>query len=279
MVIRIVCFGMWDGICTLKYSVRQGDCCLCARRSLHISFMYCVRLATLAQDPQPTLSSMNQLAKLLQEQGNLDEAEPLCREALAGYGEVVVERHQIMPDSMAMANLASLLSAQGELNEAEPLFREAFEGHREVLGARHPDTLHAIGQLALSLQAVGIPEAAEPLCREAVEGSRQAMGEQHPDTLDYLANLADVLRARGVLTEAREAINTALAEMRPQLGDCHKSVLISRAIQAHIDCDDPATAARGRVAMQTAVADMQHHLGAENQQCREYAEVLAALPS
>merc|ERR1712054_715116 len=70
-----------------------------------------------------TLTSINNLAGLLEERGRLDEAEPLYQEALAGRREKLGDKH---PDTLlSINNLAALLKAQGRLDEAERLDRGA----------------------------------------------------------------------------------------------------------------------------------------------------------
>jgi len=214
---------------------------------------------------------------LLKNQGRLDEAEPLCREALEAAREVLGSRH---PNTLvSMNNLAMMLSGQGKLDEAEPLYREALEARREVLGARHPDTLGSMHNLGGVLKDQGKLDEAEPLCREALDGYREVLGERHPMTLNQLANWADVLRSRGALEEARAAVSTALVGQRELVGEWHWNVLECRAIQAHINVADPATAAEGIAAMKAAVADMRQHLGAKNEYCRKYEAVLATVLS
>jgi hypothetical protein len=53
---------------------------------------------------------------LLKDQGQLEEAEPLLREALDGRRETLGDRHPATQNSIS--NLAGLLHAQGKLEEA-----------------------------------------------------------------------------------------------------------------------------------------------------------------
>ena len=93
---------------------------------------------TLGDSHHSTLSSINNLAGLLQAQGKLGEAEPLCREALDGCRRTLGDSH---PDTLtSIHNLASLLHSQGKLSEAEALFHEALGKFRRVLGDAHPHT-------------------------------------------------------------------------------------------------------------------------------------------
>ena len=82
---------------------------------------------------------LNAVALLLKQQGELAEAEPLYREALAARREALGERH---PSTLtSLNNLAALLKAMGQCDEAESLFRRVLLGREMTLGATHPTTL------------------------------------------------------------------------------------------------------------------------------------------
>ena len=76
---------------------------------------YCYRALearerTLGPDHAYTLSSVNDLASLLNKRGQLDEAEPLYRRALDGYERTLGPDHE---DTLRIAgNLESLLQAR-----------------------------------------------------------------------------------------------------------------------------------------------------------------------
>ena len=107
------------------------------------------------------------MARLLQDQGKLAEAEPLCREALATSRETLGKKH---PSTVSfISNMAGLLESQGKLAEAEPLFREAYKYFRNLFGHRHPrtvDTAHGLGHL---LKARGEHAEAAPLLAMSLE--------------------------------------------------------------------------------------------------------------
>ncbi len=100
------------------------------------------------------------VARLLQAQGNADEAAALLREHLARRRAALGAAH---PDTLtAMNDLALALEAEGELDEAERLYREALEGCRQKLGPKHPDTMAVMGNLqACAAKARGEGAAAE----------------------------------------------------------------------------------------------------------------------
>ena len=105
---------------------------------------------TLGDLAPQTLSSMNNLASLLHDKGDLAAAEPLMREALQAQRETLGDRHA--NTLISIDSLAALLKAKGDLAAAEPLLREALQTSRETLGDRHPDTLLSINNLGMLLK-------------------------------------------------------------------------------------------------------------------------------
>jgi hypothetical protein len=87
----------------------------------------------LGENHLDTLASLSDQALLLQAQGKLAEAEPLCRRALAGLEQQLGAHHQ--DTLLAVNNLAGLLQAQGKLTEAETLVRRCASS-REMAAAR-----------------------------------------------------------------------------------------------------------------------------------------------
>ncbi len=75
---------------------------------------------------------MNNLARLLREQGKLKEAEPLLRSNLESFRRVRGPEH---PETLAAtASLGELLENQGKLAEAVPLYQENVETRRRICG-------------------------------------------------------------------------------------------------------------------------------------------------
>ena len=70
-----------------------------------------------------TAPSLNNLAELLDEQGDYAAAKPLYEQALAIRKAVLGERH---PDTaQSLNNLAALLESQGDYAAAKPLLEQA----------------------------------------------------------------------------------------------------------------------------------------------------------
>ena len=76
-------------------------------------------------------TGLNNLAALLQDQGELDEAKPLYEQAL----EIDKKAHGSNHPRVAtgLNNLAGLLQDQGELDKAKPLYEQALEIFKKVV--------------------------------------------------------------------------------------------------------------------------------------------------
>jgi len=163
------------------------------------------------------------VARLMQEQGKHDEAEPLYREALNVRTEQLGRR---APDTILIVNnLAWLLQARGQLEEAEALYREALEVRRDVLGPEHQDTLITLNNLGWLLYVQGKLKEAEPMCRDALEARRRVLGNTHEDTLTSVNNLAMLIKTQGRLDVAEQLYREALEGRREALGLRHPDTL------------------------------------------------------
>jgi len=89
-------------------------------------------------DHPDTAMSLNILAVLLHDQGDLAAARPRFERSLAIREKALGPEH---PDTArTLSNLASLLRAQGDLAAARPLFERALAITEKALGPEHPDT-------------------------------------------------------------------------------------------------------------------------------------------
>lgn len=111
-----------------------------------------------------TLNALSLVAQLMQDHGELEEAEPLAREAEASWRAVLGPFHE--DTLVATSNLAQLLTARGKYDEAEPIARRAVDVAKSVMGKDARDTLVALSNLAQTLAAQGKFEEAEPLMRQ-----------------------------------------------------------------------------------------------------------------
>ncbi len=187
-----------------------------------------------------TLTSLNNLALLLDDKGDYNGAEPLYRRALEARERILGPEH---PNTLSsLNNLAGLLESKGAYDEAEPLIRCALEARERILGPEHPNTLNSLNNLAALLDSKGKYDEVEPLYRRALEARERILGPEHPNTLTSLNNLAAFHFGKGEYEEAvalfRRAYTTSLAK----LGTEHPDTILRKgnleAAEAALNGDD-----------------------------------------
>ncbi|MCK4873785.1 MAG: serine/threonine protein kinase, partial [Phycisphaerales bacterium] len=184
-----------------------------------------LRLRELAEEHPSTLTSMNNLAILYDDQGRYDEAEPLNVKTLEIRKRVLGEEH---PDTLnSMANLALLYWNQGRYDEAEPLNVKTLEIMTRVLGEEHPSTLNSMGGLANLYKDQGRYDEAEPLYVKILEIEKRILGEEHPSTLITMSNLTILYMNQGRYDEAEPLFVKTLEIQKRVLGEEHPSTLSS----------------------------------------------------
>jgi tetratricopeptide (TPR) repeat protein len=197
-----------------------------------------------------TLESAGRLFPLLYELGAIDEAEPLCLEALAVSRRVLGPAHETtfafeedqagiliqrrrfedaeallhdllerrrrlgVPDDIgiftSLSNLAGAYFERGRLIEAEALLREAFEGTTRLRGPRHLDTFQARNGLAVILRQLNRLDEAQALYEETLDDALDQLALGHPMTIDTLNNLSHVHYSAGRFDQAEAYLRTAL---------------------------------------------------------------------
>ncbi|KAF1950534.1 hypothetical protein CC80DRAFT_577110, partial [Byssothecium circinans] len=86
-----------------------------------------------------TLTSVSNLALVLQDQGKYDEAEKLNRKVLEGREKELGEDH---PNTLTSVYcLAHLLHTLRQYTEAAELYQRACNGYTQQLGSQHPTSV------------------------------------------------------------------------------------------------------------------------------------------
>ena len=132
-------------------------------------------LARMPREERATSALQNQLGLLLHDQGKLDEAGVLYREALEARRATLGDRH---PDTLgSIHNLGRLLHDQGRLGEAETLLLEAHDGCAATLAEGQRTRLRSQAWLADVRRAQGRIESARALVDARVlSTARAALG-------------------------------------------------------------------------------------------------------
>ena len=176
-------------------------------------------------DHPDTALCLNNLALLLQAQGDLSGARPFHERALAAREKALGAEH---PDTAeSLSNLALLLQAQDDLAGARPLYERALEIYQKALGAEHPATATSLNNLAWLLQAQGDLAGARPVYERALSIYEKALGPEHPSTAASLDNLASLLWDQGDLAGARPLLERVLAIREKTLGPEHPATATS----------------------------------------------------
>jgi tetratricopeptide (TPR) repeat protein len=184
-----------------------------------------LRTQMLGVEHPSTLTSMNNLAFVLNSQGKYKEAEAMHRQALKLRTLVLGAEH---PDTLtSINNFALVLNSQGKYKDAETMHQQALKLRTRVLGAEHPDTLISINNVALVLNSQGKYEEAEAMHRQSLKLRTQMLGPEHPSTLTSMNNLARVLNNQGKYKQAETMHRQALKLRTQVLGAEHPSTLAS----------------------------------------------------
>ena len=97
-----------------------------------------------------TLTSMNNLASVLERLGKYGEAEGIHRQTLGLRESKLGKEH---PDTLASVFcLANLLHQKKQHQNAELLYQRACAGYKKTLGDRHPDTMACLRYYSLMLE-------------------------------------------------------------------------------------------------------------------------------
>jgi tetratricopeptide (TPR) repeat protein len=183
-----------------------------------------IREKALGPEHPDTATSLNNLAVLLHDQGDLAGARPLYERALAISEKTQGPEH---PDtSRSLNNLANLLHSQGDLAGARPLYERAL-AIEKADSPEHPRTAASLNNLGSLLHSQGDLTGARPLHERALAIREKAQGPEHPETAIGLSHLATLLHAQGDLAGARPLYERALAIREKALGPEHPDTATS----------------------------------------------------
>lgn len=133
--------------------------------------------------------TVNNLALALKKRGDLEAAQSLYEQALAGM-ERIYGRDSLNV-GIVHANLAQLLDARGKRAEADAFYRSAYDVIFRATGREdHQSTMIALGNLAGYLVSQGKFFEAAPLLTRVLPLQRKHFGEHHRATAVTIQRLA-----------------------------------------------------------------------------------------
>jgi tetratricopeptide (TPR) repeat protein len=168
---------------------------------------------------------LNDLAGVLQAQGDLTGAEGLQREALEIYRGQFGATNAFVADTLN--NLAGVFWARGDLANAETRYRQVLAMNTQLFGVPHARVATVLNNLASVIQARGDLPAAETLYEQALTMRKRVLGPVHPEVVNSLNNLGNVRYERGDLAGAEDRLREALALGRKVYGEIHPQVAAS----------------------------------------------------
>lgn len=189
----------------------------------HLRSAYDIRLREQGPEHEKTLSSIDDLGRLLTEMERLDEAEQVLASARTTAERVLGPEHE--STLSLQKNYAYLLDWQGRVDEAEALYRSVLAIEKRSFDDHHHATLVTMNNLATMIELKGDYAGAEELYQEVYETRLRNLGPDHPATLLAQSNLAQGMANLGRLSEAESTLRQAKAGMERILGHDHPTTL------------------------------------------------------
>ena len=184
------------------------------------------RRALASATPGEMHESLYNLAAVLTENAEFEQAEALYQEALSTLPATGEERERARVDSLA--GLADLYFRTGQFEIAEPILREVLDARRSTLSPEDPAVADAIEELGMNMFDQVRYEEAESLVREALELRRRNLGtEPHPDLAENANNLGLLLLSLSRDEEAESLYREALEINRALYGQKHPDIAIA----------------------------------------------------
>ena len=183
------------------------------------------RLASLSPEKRGQLDRANQVAtraNRFQGSGNPKAAEPLWRQALKVFREVLGSDH---PSTMtAESNMAVAIEDQGRHAEADAMLRAQLLLRTKLFGEEHPATVDSLHNVAQNLTEAGQDAESEPLLRRSLELSQRIFGPDDQETMQFHMSLAGCLLRLRQFDEAAE-MNRRVVEIAEKTPKLPSSVL------------------------------------------------------
>lgn len=222
-----------------------------------------MRRAAPGEQRAAVAESLDTLATIVQEEGDLEGAERRFREALALREAIHTAPHPDIAESLN--NLAIVLADRAEpakAAETEAVERRALAMRRELFGDDHLDTLQSRNNFAVFLLKRAGPgdlEEAESNLRAVLAGRKKRLGADHPSVANTESNLANLLDDLGREEEAIPLFHEAIRAWSVSLGPEHPRVGVGQygLYAALLDRGDLAGAER---ALRSSLAIDEKHL-------------------
>jgi len=171
-----------------------------------------------AQDHSETAGTLNELAELFLDQGELARAEELFRESLEMLQRVYPDDH---PDvAGALKALGSAVYGSGDIEAALELFRESNAMYTRLYEGDHLQIARTLSDIATVLEDQNGLADAEQLRRESLAMLKRLFQGDHPAVANGLESLATLKETMDDFAQAESLARESLAmTMRLYPGD------------------------------------------------------------
>lgn len=167
-------------------------------------------------------SSYHRIARVLSEQGKLDQALKLYKLALRLYKKLHGMDH---PTIAATYNdIGCVLWLQGELELAMKLYQEASERFKNMCGMEHPFVGITYSNMAGILLSQGENDEATKLYQQSLDMKQKTYGQEHVEVATAYNKVAQAWKDKGELDKAMALYEVSLDVYRKTLGERHADV-------------------------------------------------------
>lgn len=208
-----------------------------------------------------TLTSLKNLTIFLLKMSRHEQAEIVCREALAIREQVSGAEDRRTLE--LLDTLAAIHQQTGREAEAIEMFRRVYDARLRTLGETHNETITSLNNLGNALAKSDHKEAAD-LLEKALALQEERHTPEHPKVLSTMNNLAMAYQEAGRLEDAAALLERSLEVKKRVLPDNHPSTLVGlnnlATILKDLGREEEALPIRTRV-----VAICREHMGPEHQ--------------
>ncbi len=173
---------------------------------------------------------ISNLAVIHMEQKKYELAEPLHKESLKLYQDILGKKHPAV--GMSLNNLGGMYQVKKQYKEATYLFKRALNINKEALGMKHPDTANFLNNLGTAYSDLGEFKKAKPLLKQALKIRKEVLGENHPNIANSYNNISGLYGRQEEYKKAEPFARQALEILESTLGPDHpRTILVKKSYE------------------------------------------------
>jgi len=172
---------------------------------------------------------LNNLAVVLQDKGDLKNAESTYRQALAMKRELLGELNPSV--ATTLNNLAFVQYDRGEIQGALATLREALDVYRKLFPEDHPDVAAVTNRIGFWLTLAGDYADADRHIQEGLAMRRRLFGDSNPNVASSLENLAILQVATHQYSDALASARSAVDIFTSALSASHWKTAIAESAE------------------------------------------------